>query len=363
MEYICKGKILCVTNKYKICYKYGKIYVADLDGEILLSFHVLSGMKRVCSYFRMLERVMRLEARCAILIGEEEFLISCNGKIFRIDMENSIYLAEHKYRGNMLNPISFCKTDNIPDVKPDVLYGEYMWNEKKEEVYIWGRVAGEWKILVCFPKGTITHIHQIVYDKYRDEFLIATGDSNEESGIWSVDKQFRKLTPIVKGKQVFRSCFLFPVEDGIIYTTDTPLELNAIYKVEYRKNNKITKIKDIPGPCIFAKQIPEGFVFATSVEPDSALSTMRYRVTYKLGAGVRDRWSHIFMYSNDVVEEIGKLRKDILPMWLFQFGNCQFADNYGDRYEDIIYIYPTAVQKYDGKTIAIKIRSKNRKRD
>lgn len=352
---VVKGKLLCVCKKYKVLYRTGKMWVVDLNGEVLFSFYILSGIKRFCSRIRILERLMRLEARCAIQVDEEHFLVSCNGKIYNIDVKNKSYFIEHEYGRGMLNPVSFCKTDNVSGTTVEALYGEYIWNESKEEVYIWGRDGGKWKVLNCFPKGTITHIHQIVYDRYRDIYLIATGDSDKESGIWSMDTAFHEIVPIVKGKQAFRSCFLFPVEDGIIYVTDTPLTENAIYKVEYKNGNSVRKIHDIPGPCIYAKEIENGFVFATSVEPDSSLPKMRYRMTYKLGVGVKDRWSHIFVYKNGSVREIAKYEKDIWPMWLFQFGNCQFANNYDGERADMVYIAPTAVKKYDGKTIAVKV--------
>lgn len=352
---IVKGKLLCICKEYRVFYRTGKIWVIGLEEEVLYTFHVLSGIKRICSYIRIFERMMRLEARCAIQIAKDQLLISCNGKIYHVDVKNKTYVIEHEYGKGMLNPICFCETDEVPNTAVEVLYGEYIWNEKKEEVNIWGREDGRWKILNSFPKGTITHIHQIVYDKYRRVYLIATGDSDEESGIWSMDTEFQEIVPIVRGKQMFRSCFLFPVEDGIIYATDTPLAENAIYKVEY-ESNSVKKIQDIPGPCIFAKEIENGFVFATSVEPDSSLPTMRYRMTYKLGAGVKDRWSHIFVYEDGLIREIDKYKKDTWPMWLFQFGNCQFANNYNEEQADIVYIVPTAVKKYDGKTIAVKVR-------
>ena len=73
--------------------------------------------------------------------------------------------------------------------------------------------------------------------------------------------------------------------------------------------------------------------FETSVEGDPTVGKFRYRFFNKLGKGVKDRFVHIMKYQKGgPLEEIAKFKKDILPMWLFQFGNATFVEHNGDIY-------------------------------
>ena len=86
----------------------------------------------------------------------------------------------------------------------------------------------------------------------------------------------------------------------------------------------------MPGPCIYTTRIKKAdgtdvYIFATSVEPDSSLPTRRYQLTYRLGAGVKTRYTHIIAGNpEEGFRDIAQFKKDILPIWLFQFGNSQF---------------------------------------
>lgn len=345
----CKGKLLCINEKYKVLYKSGTLYVYTADSEkLLFSFSFFSGIYKLLSKIRLFERLLRLEARCAVAITEDVFLVSCSGKVFRVDVSNKLVITEHQYIGKMKNPLSFCMVEH--DGTVDVLYGEYGWNVEKRAVGVWCRTDNMWKNVFSFQDNMIKHIHQIAYDKYRNEYLIATGDTDEESGIWRMDARFQTVEPILYGSQQFRSCAVFPTKEGFVFATDTPIANNYLYSYSYN-DKKVTRISQMPGPCIYASSSREAYFFATSVEPDSNLNTLRYRITYKLGSGVMDRFTHIMRYQSGVLDEIAKFRKDIFPMWLFQFGNCQFPvvqDNTSS-----LYITPVAVQQYDNKTIKL----------
>jgi hypothetical protein len=264
---------------------------------------------------------------------------------------------EHSYCKTMKNPIALCLVEDIVEGQRLVLYGEYIWNSAHHEVGIWARVNGYWKRVNEFGPNTITHIHNIVYDKYRNEFVICTGDQNSESGLWRLSVDFSTITPIVTGSQQYRTCAVYPLPDGLLYATDTPIADNALYKVKYTYDGKVESIKkhyDMPGPCIYTKSDPSAFYMATSVEPDSSLSTLCYRLTRKLGVGVKDRYCHIIMYKDGYITEITRFLKDVWPMWLFQFGNCQFPRDYKPIAEDKhLQITPCSVKKFDGKTIVI----------
>ena len=90
----------------------------------------------------------------------------------------------------------------------------------------------------------------------------------------------------------------------------------------------------MPGPCIYGRVFHEALYMATSVEGDPTLGGWKYRLSNKLGKGVKNRNVHIIKCDvNGDITEIAEFKKDKLPMWLFQFGNAQFPDA-----EDGLYI-------------------------
>ena len=348
------GKLLAKTQKYEFAYKAGYLEISNHLGGQTKKVALFSGNYHIMSKIRYLERLLRLEPRCAAVISDETILLSHKGKILNINAENGEIKVEHKYKAGMNNPLVFCKC-NIAE-NSWVLYGEYGWNENMGEVSIYRRDSqGKWGKKQSFPENSIAHIHCIVHDPYRHCFLIATGDSDQESGIWMMDEDFQNIKPVITGKQDYRTCFILPTMEGFVYATDTPLKQNAVYKYKYGGNTEPEKLYDMPGPCIYAKKVKSGFVMATSVEPDSSLPVWRYRFTRKLGKGVRDHFSHLIYFDGKSFKEIFKAQKDVLPIWLFQFANFQFPDMEVED-ADFLTITSTAVKKYDGKTIRVMMK-------
>ncbi|MDP8219666.1 MAG: hypothetical protein P9M03_13180, partial [Candidatus Theseobacter exili] len=204
-----------------------------------------------------------------------------------------------------------------------------------------------------FPKNTITHIHSIIPDPYRNGVLILTGDEDGECGIWMAENDFQKVSPLLVGGQQYRSCCAFPTKDGILYATDTPIENNYIYLMKQNGNKWVTeKIKELNGSCIYSTYWKNQFVFSTTVEPDSTIKGKRFWFTYKLGKGIKNNQVEVIF--GDLTKGfkcIKKYEKDILPMALFQFGTVQFCQR--DE-SDTLYLYPVAVKRYDSTLIALK---------
>ena len=280
---------------------------------------------------KIVERITRKEPRCAAKIDEDHILISFEGKILNYCISENRIVVEHRFSKGMNNPLEFLVLDDPESGDRSIFYGEYIWNDAKGPVDIYRRKKGVWEIVYTFPEKTITHIHNLIFDEYRNGFFILTGDDDSESGIWFADNNFRSVKPVLVGSQQYRACVAFADGYGLFYATDTPLEKNYIYRVVLDADMNVVNHKrlyDMPGPCIYGCRHNGNMYFSTSVEPDSSLSTWRYRFTYKLGAGVKDRYTHIIKGSNDgKFDEVGQFKKDLLPIWLFQFGNVLFPKN------------------------------------
>lgn len=213
------------------------------------------------------------------------------------------------------------------------------------------REDGGWEKAYTFPAGTIKHIHGIVPDAYRQGVLILTGDHDNESGIWLARDNFREVRPLLVGKQVYRACFVAPMEDGILFVTDTPLEWNHIRFATPEDGQWTARdLCPIEGSCIQGVVCGDHILFSTTVEPDSRKEGMLHN---SRGEGILDWYSHVYWGNQaEGFREIIRFKKDIWPMRLFQFGNISFWD------PDIpgqMVLHPTAVRGVDGKALWISL--------
>ena len=327
-------------------YHRGKLYLWDMQNNEKSEYLVdipLPGVRKIMIRFRLLERLFRMEPRLAIAIEEGRFLLSCSGKIYCVDVQNKALVEELQLRPRMNNPLMFAKKRN-----GNVLFGEYFSNNGSEEVCIFERTSGKWKKVYSFSAGSIYHIHGLLV--HGDDIYILTGDADRESAIWYTRDSFEHVEMLVGGSQEYRSCVAYPFRDGLLYATDTPLAQNYLFYLHQKNGIWVNEVLwEMPGPCIFGTQRKDGFYFATSVEPDATLSGMRYRFTYRLGKGVRDRYTHMIHCSKDgEIREVTRLKKDLWPMLLFQFGNFQFPNA---DLDDPLIGCPQSVKKFDGKTL------------
>lgn len=325
LELFLKEKVLYISDNSILSYDNGYIYYRDKNGIKKLKIGTM------CNKLRLIERMLRREPKSCIKLDETHYLFSFDGKIINYDINNNSASVDHVFDKGMNNPCSFLSYFNKATGKNEIYYGEYIWNVNKGPVSIFKRTNDSWKEVYQFSANSITHIHGIVHDPYRFGFLILTGDEDSESGIWFSDYNFSKVRPILVGKQQYRTCFAKPLESGIVYATDTPLENNHVFFIALDKQLNVINCKqeyDLPGPCIFGIEHGDNIFFSTSVEPDSSLPKWHYRVTNKLGAGVKTRKTYVITRDkNGKYSEICSIDKDLWPMWLFQFGNIVFPNN------------------------------------
>lgn len=325
-------RLLCKNRKFLLCYDKGCIIVRRSDNKNFVQ--KIRIHSRWYSFF-LVERLLRLEPRTAFSLDDETFLFSDHGHIWSYSVKNNSLETEHTFDKGMNNPLTFCLCEDKSNNLHEALYGEYIWNPQKGPVSIYKRSEDGWKEVYAFSPNTITHIHNIVYDEYRNQYIILTGDEDSESVIWQASPDFSRIDYLIGGKQEYRACVAFPTKQGIYYATDTPLEQNWICSID--DNKSLKKIYPMPGPCIFGVIRKKCLYVATSVEGDSTQSKWRYRFSNKLGAGVHDRMIHILKCTEEgEVKELGCFKKDFLPMWLFEFGNAKFPNSDDDE----IYICP-----------------------
>lgn len=312
--------MLVRNSKYILAYSKGCLVLKNAKNQLLIKKCRIH--KRYKSILGI-ERLLRYVPRMAVDVKEDVFLISDHGFFYMYYAKENIIKKVLEFSNGMNNPLNICiRRDDTGEVQA-VFFGEYIWNTKKEAVSIYKYDMATCKKVYTFPKGTITHIHNIVFDEIRKRYIILTGDEDKESAIWEGNLDFTSVSRIVGGQQKFRSCIAYPTKTGIYYATDTPLEKNWLYFLD--DNKKIHKIYEMPGPVIYGIVKNECLYMATTVEGNPKSGKWKYRFSNELGEGVKDRFVHIIKCDAEgKVEEVARFEKDRLPMWLFQFGNAQF---------------------------------------
>lgn len=338
-----KDMLLCSNEESDLFYRCGKIHIYDKKKKIVTRcFRINNALFSI----EPISRLLRRTPRAAIALDKYTFLLTCHGKIYLVSVVENRIAVEHIFAKGMNNPLSFGTRYDDNGNLIDILYGEYIGNGEKGAVSIYRRFSNEWRVVYTFAPHTIQHIHNIFFDKYKNRYLILTGDSDSESGIWEADVEFKKVSAIVRGLQKYRACVLMPVDNGFYYVTDTPLENNYVCWIG--NNGEFKRLHEIAGPCIYGIEKNNSLYFATSVEGDSSfvkggslLNEWKYRLSNKLGKGVKDRYSHLYRLSTDgSLKEIGKMEKDFFPMLLFEFGNMKFPPSADDR----VYVCPQSLR-------------------
>ena len=350
---------LIVDDSRIVIYKHGKLYSYGLktDERSLICRMKMPAYKKLFSYIRIFERTLRLEPRCAAIVSDNSFILSYSGSIYCIDEKTNECKAEHTFREGMSNVLQFVSIRGIRGFEDSIVYGEYWQNKNREQVRIFERKDGSWRVVYSFPENTIKHIHGIVPDRRRDCVYILTGDEDKESGIWVARNGFQEVEPLLTGKQEYRACVGLADEKGLFFATDNPFETNYIRYAGLSENGRVTEISDvmeINGTCIYGTEWNGKLVLSTAVEQDYSIKRNRIAsiLSRKLGGGTKSAESVVYIGNiRDGFSELDRYKKDFWPMGLCALGTVLFPQEMND---DLLCLYPVAVKKYDGHSMILK---------
>jgi hypothetical protein len=281
--------------------------------------------------WRTLTASSRLTARLcrdgfhALAVLPSAMIAAVPGAIVKLAPNEPRFRVTHRItRGT--RPLHIIAVPNGP-----VLWGEYFDNATRDEVHIYASADGgdHWDVAYTFPKGSIRHIHNIVHDPWADCLWILTGDYSDECRILRASCDLSQIDVVLRGNQQARAVALLPAEDGIYFSSDTPLEANFIFRLDC--SGILSKLGPISGSSIYGCQAAGHLFFSTMVEP-SAVNTDRELHIY--GSRNRKNWSPVLSW-----------RKDGWPMATFQYGNAFLPD--GNNTTDLLAVTTVAVEKDD----------------
>jgi hypothetical protein len=212
-----------------------------------------------------------------------------------------------------------------------VFWGEYFDNSAREEVHIYGSTDGgeSWSVAYTFPKGSIRHVHNIVHDPWDNCLWVLTGDYGNECRILRAACDFSRIETVLQGNQQARAVALVPMEDGLYFASDTPLESNHIYRLD--RAGPLTQLAPISSSSIYGCRVGEHVFFSTMVEPSEVNRDRNVRVY-----GSRDGQSW---------QPLLARKKDRWPIGLFQYGNAFLPD--GDNATPYLAVTTIAVEADD----------------
>lgn len=345
---------LCFLPSGKlVCYKNG--YIQVMKNETVLSSFPSPFCRKEkylgnCKY---LYRLMRMGIRAAEAIDEMHIVYSLGNMLYELNLADG-KISKGYFCGEGIRPLIFTTVKRIDGFDDGLYFGGYLSNDNKKPVDIYKRVGEDsWVTVYTFPQGVINHVHAIVSDPYRQCLWIFTGDFDEASAIWKVTNNFEKVECVACNDQKYRGCVVFALPEGLLYATDAPFADNYIYLM----NPELLEIKSIApidGSCIYGCQWKDKYVFSSTVEGDGRNQTLfELLLGRKRGAGIKNDYVHL--YCGNLIngfKEIYKEKKDIMPLYSFQFGVFRFP--YGVNNTDTLYFQPVATSKNDLSLLAFK---------
>jgi hypothetical protein len=210
-------------------------------------------------------------------------------------------------------------------------WGEYFDNVDRDEVHIYASVDGgwEWEVAYTFAKGSIRHVHNIVFDRWDDCLWILTGDYGHECRILRASSDFKTVDEVIGGDQQARAVAAIPAEAGLYFASDTPLEQNYIYHLDRRGN--LRKLAEFPSSSIYGCRNSRAMFFSSMIEP----STVNLSSSVEI-YGSRDGTGW---------QPLSTWKKDLWPMKFFQYGNAFLPD--GENTSDFFATTTIAVEGAD----------------
>jgi len=222
-----------------------------------------------------------------------------------------------------------------------IYWGEYFDNPARDQVHIYASTdsGANWNVAYTFPKGAIRHVHNIVHDPWANCLWVLTGDYGDECRILRATCDFSRVEPVLQGQQQARAVAAIPTEQGLYFSSDTPLESNFIYRLD--RHDQLQQLAPISSSSIYGCRVGSRVFFSTMVEPSEANRDRHVRV---YASDTRSRANN----ADPQAQPLLAWKKDAWPMGLFQYGNAILPD--GNNTTPFLAVTTVAVESDDATT-------------
>ena len=289
--------------------------------------------RKLSSSFSLSSRLSRDGFHALAVLDRGHLVAAVPGAIVTMAPGETEFRVSHEIRRGT-RPLHFATT---PSRK--IFWGEYFDNPRREPVHIYASedCGFTWSIAYTFPKGSIRHVHNIVYDEFEKCLWVLTGDEGRECQIIRASCDFKSVETVLAGSQQARAVTILPARNALYFASDTPLEQNHVYRLG--RNGTVSKLSQLNSSSISGCRVGNSLFFSTMVEP-SPTNTDRCVRLYRSPDG--EQW-----------EEFLHWKKDLWPMKLFQYGNAFLPD--GCNATDLLAVSTVAVTGADQQTTLWRI--------
>jgi len=262
---------------------------------------------RLLAASRLGRRLSRRSIHHIIRINGHTLAVLAFGSVRFFDEDKGSWSADVALHGR--RPLVVTTVNNR------LIYGEYTSNPQRQPVHLFavGLDGGHTSIATF---RNIRHIHAVSFDPFSGKLWVTTGDEDDECGLWRMNTDGSDFRPIVRGSQQARVVQLLFAEKYVLFGTDSPLERNYIYRLD-RKYERIKKVASSPSSIFYGCMVGTDAFFSTVCEPSECNET-QYVAILRVTEGGRS------------CREVMQLRKDPLPMKLFQYGQVKFPSGEND---------------------------------
>ena len=289
--------------------------------------------RHITSRFRLTHRLVRGGFHALAVLASGHIIGAVASAIVTLKPGESQFRVTHSVtRGT--RPLHIAAT---PEGR--LFWGEYFDNPERGEVHIYASEDQgiSWHIAHTFAKGEVRHVHNVVYDEWQNCLWILTGDNGAECKILRASCDLATVDVVLSGNQQARAVAMVPKEDGIYFSSDTPLERNHVYRLDRQGN--LNAVAELSSSSIYGCRVGSTVFFSTMVEPSEVN---------------RDQFVRLYSGANRVAwQSVFAWKKDMWSMRLFQYGNAFLPD--GQNTTRYLALTTVAVEGADLTTTILRL--------
>ena len=289
--------------------------------------------RSITSSSRLASRLFRDGFHALVALSSGYLVAAVPHAIVTLAPGETEFCVSHKLlRGT--RPLHIAVTPN-----DHVFWGEYFDNPHRDEVHIYASTdrGAHWEVAHTFLKGTIRHVHNIVYDEWENVFGCSQAIM-ARSAASSAPRAISKLwTWFCLAASKHDRLRWFPPGTPCTFLLTRRSKANYVYRLGRRGD--LSTVATLNSSSIYGCLVGNTVFFSTMVEP-SAINSDNTVSLYASADGVT--WKCF-----------PQGKKDRWPMGLFQYGNAFLPD--GKNTTNLIAVTAIAIERADLETTIWRI--------